>query len=218
MEPIGLAVGIVGLYSTCIEAVKWAKSYKGYEFESRYIITQFNASELHLQKWAMGVGIADNKLKDKHHDKLDDPEINSTACQVLYTIRQILNDTHDIFSPLQDRLNQYIESFSTTFLKLPDNHIALSTKHKPPTRRRDKMKWSFGGKTKFIDQVNKFENLVNMLYMLIPFENGNESSESSQTVENWLSDVRNGVQELLVGWTKGRHHVIPSLGYSRLIN
>lgn len=218
MDPIGLAVGIVGLYSTCIEAVKWAKSYKGYEFESRYIITQFNASELHLRKWAMGVGIADSKLKDKHHDKLDDPEINSTACQVLYSIRQILNDTHDIFSPLQGRLNHDIESFSTTFSSLPDNHhIALPTKHQTPTRRRDKIKWSFGGKTKFIDQVNKFENLVNMLYMLIPFENENESSEGSQTVENLLSDVRNGVQEILVDWTKGRHHVISSLG-AGLIN
>ena len=183
MEALGLAIGIAGLYNTCLEAVKKVKSYKEYEFESQYTITQFDTCGIRLRKWAIDVGIADNKLKNKHHDKLDDPEFNSRAGQILYMIQQIFSNMHDISLPPQDRRNNSIEPL-TVPSSLLENNTAVSTKQKPLTHRRDKMKWTLGGKNKFIDQINKFEKLVDMLYILIPPESGNKNSSFSFTEQS----------------------------------
>lgn len=177
MEVLGLVIGIAGLYSTCLEAVNKVKSYKAHDFESSYTIARFNVYELRLRRWADDVGIADNKLKDKHHDKLDDPEINAATSQILCIIREIFSNTQDMSLRLQNGFNDNIGPLSVTSPKFSDNNnISLSTKAKPFVRRRDRVKWTFGGGANFIDQVNMFEKLVDALYILIHPKNQNWSS------------------------------------------
>ena len=181
MEPLGLAIGIAGLaglFSTCIDVVE---SYKEYGFESRNIIARFDADKLLLQRWADDVGITDNKLRDTHHPKLDDPAVASVVGQVLLNIREIFSITHDASLRLRDRRTEDIECYSVNPSSFPGKDLTLIDKPKTPSRRRDKVKWALRGKAKFTPQVEMFGTLVKQLYRLIPLEKGNQDLDLGPT-------------------------------------
>lgn len=77
MEPVGLAVGIAslaGLFSVCLDVIDKVDSYRDIVFDSRSLVTQFEADKLLFHTWARKVGLDKGKLNDNHHESLDNPE------------------------------------------------------------------------------------------------------------------------------------------------
>lgn len=70
MEPVGIAVGIMGLaglYSSCLDAVARAKDYKTFETDSQTLNAQFEADRLRFQRWGRDVGLERGQLSAGHH-------------------------------------------------------------------------------------------------------------------------------------------------------
>lgn len=64
MEPLGLAVGFVGvagLYSSVVEVAKQIDTYKKQKEQSNVLDVQFNAIRVRLEHWGRAVGIDQRK-------------------------------------------------------------------------------------------------------------------------------------------------------------
>ncbi|KAH8879064.1 hypothetical protein GQ53DRAFT_856395 [Thozetella sp. PMI_491] len=72
MEPVGLAVGVVGLlglFSTCLEAVERVDAYREFGRDSHHLATRFEAERLRFQQWGRAVGIAQSIGRVKRHQE-----------------------------------------------------------------------------------------------------------------------------------------------------
>lgn len=198
MEIAGLAVGVaglVGLFGACMGAMEHLHSYKIAGHESSYIIAAFNADKLLFQRWADGVGIADNKLKDVHHPDLDNASVASVVEHILLSIRDIFKMTDSISSKLLiASIDNEISSLRTT--KGPSKGNLIDMKNSQPlASRRARVSWALGGKKNLTAQVEDFGSLVTKLYIVIPIEKAEISSlfTESQRVFRELLDLRKGM-------------------------
>ena len=65
MEVTGLVLGVVGSFSACMDMLERLHSYRDFGISSGQLATRFEAAELRLQEWANGVGIMDDRLKNR---------------------------------------------------------------------------------------------------------------------------------------------------------
>ncbi|KAJ9132099.1 hypothetical protein NKR23_g11419 [Pleurostoma richardsiae] len=92
MEPVGLAVGIVGLvglFSTCLEVIDKVQSYKTFANDSHVLDSQFNAGKLRFEQWGRAVGLAPGTPSANHHDALDEPDVRAVVGDILSIVRSI---------------------------------------------------------------------------------------------------------------------------------
>lgn len=198
MEPIGLTVGVVGLaglFGAYRGAMELIHSYKIAGHESSYIIAAFNADKLLFQRWADGVGIADNMLEDVHHIDLDDVSVASVVGKILSSIRDIFKMTDRISSKLLlASIDSKISSLKTT--KDPSKGSLIDMKNSQPlASRRARVSWALGGKSNLTAQVEVFGLLVAKLYTIIPIERAEISAlfAESQRVFHELLDFQKGM-------------------------
>jgi hypothetical protein len=169
MEPIGFAVGVVGLaglFSVCLDVIDKVDSYKEFGVESRSVIAQFEADKHLLTKWAQDVGIDKDKLNINHHGHLDNPATNLIVQKILSSIQEIFSKTEGAMSNLQP----VVEVRPTSF---PDGVRFLNTRPKSQKpegaiSKRGRIGWSLRSKAKFISQVQQFGALVQRLHSLVP--------------------------------------------------
>jgi Prion-inhibition and propagation len=83
MENAGLAIGVPGLLTSCLELTERVEFYKSFEVHSRKLVARFEASKLRLREWASSVGISDDKLPDGNRTRLDHPEVASVVRTIL---------------------------------------------------------------------------------------------------------------------------------------
>ncbi|KAG9228536.1 ankyrin [Amylocarpus encephaloides] len=169
MEPIGLAVGVVGLaglFSTCLEVIDKVDSYKGFGVESRSINAQLEADKLLFTKWAQDVGIDKVKSHNDYQSQLDNPQTNLIVQKILSSIQEIFCKTEDTVSNLQP----VVEAGPTSF---PNGIHFLNTRQKSQNPKgamsmRSRIGWSLKSKANFLCQVQQFGALVQRLYSLVP--------------------------------------------------
>lgn len=169
MEPVGFAVGVVGLaglFSVCLEVIDRVDSYKEFGVESRSIIAQFEADKHLFIKWAKDVGIDKDKLNNNYHSHLYNPEINLIVQNILSSIQEIFSKTEGTVSNLQP----VMEAGPTSF---PSGIHFLNTRKKAQNpegaiSKRVKIGWSLRSRAKFISQVQQFGALVQRLHSLVP--------------------------------------------------
>jgi hypothetical protein len=169
MEPIGFAVGVVGLaglFSVCLDVINKVDSYEEFGVESRSIIAQFKADKHLFTKWAQDVGIDKDKLNNNCHSHLDNPETNLIVQQILSSIQEIFSKTEGTVSNLQP----VVEAGPTSF---PSSIHFVNTRKKSQNpegaiSKRGRIGWSLRSKTKFIYQVQQFGDLVQRLHSLVP--------------------------------------------------
>ncbi|KAK1964105.1 hypothetical protein LY78DRAFT_659686 [Colletotrichum sublineola] len=102
MEPLGLAVGVVGLaglFSTCLEAVQKFDAYKNFGRDSRSLATQLDVDKHRFEEWGRTVGFESGRLSDSHHPALDDAE-------KLAVVRKLLSSIQEFCSSAEDALCQ----------------------------------------------------------------------------------------------------------------
>ncbi|KIL86193.1 hypothetical protein FAVG1_10589 [Fusarium avenaceum] len=157
MEAVGLAVGLVSLFSTCLEAVQRIDSYKTAGRDSRLLRAQLNATMHLFERWGDSVGIGKGKLSDNHHPALDDPKTFSVIKTLLESFEEFstTTTTYDDTSP---KAIKRVPSFP-----LPDP----STKNASKTTRWQKTSWALRGKLKQTNYVEALASLVSELYSVV---------------------------------------------------
>ncbi|CAJ0544352.1 Ff.00g035730.m01.CDS01, partial [Fusarium sp. VM40] len=157
MEAVGLAVGLVGIFSTCLEAVQRIDSYKTAGRDTRLLRAQLNATMHLFERWGDSVGIGKGKLSDNHHPALDDPKTFSVIKNLLESFEEFsaATTTYDATSP---SAIQRVPSFT-----LPDP----STKNASKPSTWEKTSWALRGKLKRRNQVEALASLVSELYNIV---------------------------------------------------
>ncbi|OHW99193.1 ankyrin repeat domain-containing protein 52 [Colletotrichum incanum] len=166
MEPVGLAVGVVGLaglFSSCLEAVEKVDSYKNFGRDSRSLATQFDTDKHRFEQWGRAVGFKKGKLSDSHHPALDD-------AQTLAIVHKLLASIQDFCSGADDTFYQQTTPADGNFLKdslVPARQASLH--HGAPMASKwRKAAWALSGKTKRTGHVQTFAGLVQYLYNAVP--------------------------------------------------
>ena len=179
MEPVGLAVGIVGLaglFSSCLEVVEKVSAYKSFEKDSSRLGSQFKATKLRLKHWGEAVGLStDGTLASKHHAALDDPDTCEMVKELLKCIADasMANAGHGatLNGPVQTQKGRGV--LSTSLLHRPMDAKPLSK------TRSNRIGWALTGRSNRIEEVDVLQELVQHLHDLVPpdMDRGNDNTD-----------------------------------------
>ncbi|PKK47137.1 hypothetical protein CI102_6191 [Trichoderma harzianum] len=183
MDPVGLAVGVIGLaglFSTCLDLVKRVDNYKHFKKDEQILATQFAAYRLRFERWGKTLGLDQTALSgNQTHEALGNPDTLETVRKLIEIIREILSDQKPFRISLRPR--------------------------------KAKLSWALKGKAKREDQVELFGKLIQHLHHLVPIEtisrnttaNGNQSPNTTAQIDSsWKTEVRDTLQRL-----EGKAHV-----------
>lgn len=191
MEITGLAVGIPGLFSACMDTLERIEAYKDFGIESRQLIAQFEAEKLRLKKWAIGVGISNGKWTEMHDPRLKERDIE-------LVVKRILSSACEIFDAAERTRSQLridAEETNKTLPDIPGFSIEM-TKNKEkssvPMSIRGGLGWAFKRRGKFTNQIDQFRQLVDLLYSLVPIKTDIEPRISRRASS--LVDHVNGIR------------------------
>ncbi|RNJ56637.1 hypothetical protein D7B24_007001 [Verticillium nonalfalfae] len=165
MEAAGFAIGLVGLaglFSSCVDAVARAHTYKSFSSDSQALDLQFSATKLRLETWGRAVGFAgagavaaagdDAPL---HHPALDDERIQRATVEIFGFVEQLCEE-------------------ATRAGRLRLDTAADSSASRDPRMKpsgcgaRRKLSWAMGGRLRRTEKLELFKELVQTLYNLVP--------------------------------------------------
>lgn len=155
MEPVGLAVGLVGLFSTCMDVMQRVDSYRTADRDSRQLDAQLNATMHLFERWGDGVGISKGKLSDTHHPDLDNPRTYAVVQGLLNSIKDFSTTSNEAPSP---KALQKAPSFPVS---------GDLSSHGPRISRWQKTAWALRGKLKHTGHVQALAGLVSDLYNVV---------------------------------------------------
>jgi hypothetical protein len=157
MEVVGLAVGLVGLFSTCLEAVQRIDSYRTAGRDSRLLHAQLNATMHLFERWGDSVGIGNGKLSEDHHPALDDPKTFSVVKNLLESFEEFsaVTTTYETTRP------KAIQRVPSILLTDPSSPNAAKSS------RWQKAAWALRGKLKQTNDVEALAALVSELYSVV---------------------------------------------------
>ncbi|EGU84759.1 hypothetical protein FOPG_15779 [Fusarium oxysporum f. sp. conglutinans race 2 54008] len=150
MEPIGLAIGVVGLvglFSSCLEPVDKVQAYLSFG----------TAIKVLLKKQGRRVGLEKTTLAEDHHPALDDRNIAAAVEDVLRIINTICESSNPSI-PQSKLTSSLVNRVSLGCIGPPSLH----------GMRRRKLTWALWGKGKRTDEVELLETLVQQLNNLVP--------------------------------------------------
>ncbi|RBA10433.1 hypothetical protein FPRO05_05022 [Fusarium proliferatum] len=155
MEPVGLAVGLVGLFSTCMDVMQRVDSYRTADRDSRQLDAQLNATMHLFEQWGDGVGISKGKLSDNHHPDLDNPRTYAVVQGLLNSIKDFSTNSNEPSSP---KGLQKTPSFPMS---------GDVSSHDSKISRWQKTAWALRGKLKQTSHVQALAGLVSDLYSIV---------------------------------------------------
>ncbi|RFN47816.1 hypothetical protein FIE12Z_7944 [Fusarium flagelliforme] len=184
MEPVGLAVGIVGLaglFSTCLDALQKLDSYKTASRDSRQLDAQLSATIHLFERWGEGVGINQGKLSKAHHPDLDDPHTFVVVQRLLGSIDEFLQTSDNVTNRTLD--------------------FTIRNQGSDKISRWEKTAWALRGKLKQTNQVQTLASLVADLYSVIPPTNVSSDEKNQLPVDesytNEMRELLNKIEEQL---------------------
>ena len=158
MEPVGFAVGIVslvGLFSSCLEAVEIFENYRSFANDSQVMEVQFHTQKVRLEQWGRYVGLKKDALSPNHHPALDDTETATAVKNSLVVIEDICQNFIGLHRPEHTSTES---SASKVHNRGP----------RPTYSRRKKIAWAVRGKEHHKEQIALLSELVQQLHHLIP--------------------------------------------------
>lgn len=165
MEPVSFAVGIVGLvglFSTCLDAVERFDSYKNFGPESRALAAQFKAQKLRLENWGNTVGLQkEGQLRENHNERLDDPRVRSTVTELLAAIKALCT--------LEEEAKEAPQS-ATENKSLREQIWPKTQGSGEVISKRQKLGWALRNKNKRSAQVERLTTLVDNVHGIVPLE------------------------------------------------
>ena len=166
MEPVGLAIGVVSLYSVSAKILDRVHDFKDFGIEAQTTFARFEASKLRLQNWAKALGICDGKLAEHYDHRLDDP-------QTVVVIQNILRWSTKAF----EKIDGARETFKLPLRQrsagldgwvVPDDNLRSGVELPQKFSKKGRLAWASGGKAKLEKDVDNFERLVNILSDVVP--------------------------------------------------
>ncbi|KAG9506380.1 hypothetical protein J7337_003363 [Fusarium musae] len=173
MEPVGLAVGLVGLFSTYMDVMQRVDSYRTAGRDSRQLDAQLHATMHLLERWGDGVGISKGKLSDNHHSDLDNPRTFAVVQGLLNSIKDFSAVSNDPPSP-------------KGLQKTPSFPISGDVSaHGSKISRWQKTAWALRGKLKQTSHVQTLAGLVSDLYNVVsPDTTGSKALTRTPSFKN----------------------------------
>ncbi|KAJ4122790.1 hypothetical protein NW768_010235 [Fusarium equiseti] len=171
MEPVGLAVGVVGLaglFSTCLDALQRLDSYKTASRDSRQLDAQLSATIHLFERWGEGVGINQGKLSKDHHRDLDDPRTFAVIQRLLGSINEFLQTSNNV----------------------PKKNLDFTIPNQGPEKisRWEKTAWALRGRLKQTNQVQTLASLVADLYNIIPPTDTPSDEQNKPSIDGSYAD------------------------------
>lgn len=166
MEPVGLAVGLVGLFSTCMDVMQRVDSYRTAGRDSRQLDAQLNATMHLFERWGDGVGISKGKLSDTHHPDLDNARTYAVVHGLLNSIKDFSTTSNEPTSP---KGLQKAPSFPV---------LGDLSSHGPKISRWQKTAWALRGKLKHTGCVQALAGLVSDLYNVVSPDTAGSSAST----------------------------------------
>ncbi len=178
MEATGLAVGLAGLFSTCLDIIEKIDYYRDFGVESRSLIAQFEADQVRFREWGKQVGISDASCREHRHQALNDPVISSAVEKILQSIKEIDEDAEK-------------NSASGQATSGPGSRRSYGgaqvERFRGATSRRSRISWTLRGRSRFLAMAQSFAALVQRLYDLVPpGSNRHRPIHGSAESKSWL--------------------------------
>lgn len=162
MEPVGLAVGIVGLaglFDATMNAIDRIKTYKEHDRDAERLASQIQGHKVALQDWRAKVGLdAQNGLDGKHSRRLDETKTRESVERLLKALLRDLGSGDDggIGGALAVRTANNDQEAAPT-----------GNKEKAAGKSR-KLGWALGGKKDHVEKEAAVRELLKQLRILVP--------------------------------------------------
>lgn len=180
MEPVGLAIGVIGLagvFKSCVELFGYFSTYRSYVHDYSLLDAKLHVEKAFLLLWADRVRL----LHEDYDRRLDNPTIREAVSHILSSITHLLSET----SSLQQRYgveqrdgphSQLLVSQSSTIgaslkekFKNDYNAMQLRIHHrKATTSTSDKLRWMIVDKDKFNNLIAELSHFTSKLDALLP--------------------------------------------------
>jgi hypothetical protein len=219
MDIASLAIGAVGLASlatVCADVLKKVESYNNSGSESRLLSTRFDINKAIFRNWAKRVGIISGHAlnETKHHPLLDDVDVSQLVLRTLVCISDIFNATETSRSSIDllsdfDRVTPLLHSAERKAALTKqrgggDDKLSHSKKlHSTLSARKAKFGWAWGGKDRFVAQVEAFEALLERLRTLVPPSREEDPETATDGIYSFAPLPRQPFS-FAVNWLQGR--------------
>ena len=166
MEPVGLAIGVVSLYSVSANILDRVHDLKDFGIEAQTTFARFDASKLRLQNWAKALGICDGRLTKHYDHRLDNPQTAAVIQNILRSSTKAFEKVDDACETFKLPLRQ--RSAGLDGWVLPDGNLRSGVEPRQKFSKKGMIAYAIGGKAKLEKGVDDFERLVNCLSDLVP--------------------------------------------------
>lgn len=164
MEAVGLAlgaIGLAGLFSSCLELIKRAESYRSVQDDSE-ILQSFSIQKWLFLRWGQHVGLAqadeaDSAPSTSYHEALKEAEVAAA-------VTNVLKITNEIFQKGFQPLERLRSGGNEAQPLLQDDSPAAAAL----SRSMSKVQWNSFTKAMVKEQTEIFQELVQRLYALVP--------------------------------------------------
>jgi hypothetical protein len=190
MEPVGIALGVVGLaglFSVCLDSIDRYRAYKSFTSDSEALDVQLGAHRLRLEEWGHAVGIDQDKPSPAYNRRLEDPKTSVLVADLLRIIKETIQSGGG---------------------GLPRRNSGFHAKTQEDTRspRFRKLSYAFGGKSDRLSNIALLGRLLDQLERLVPPNVGDANhhntpgtSSKSTEDEKWVNQLR----QAMVDWQGG---------------
>lgn len=180
MEPVGLALGVIGLagvFKSCVELFGYFSTYRSYGDDYDLLDAKLHIEKTVLLQWADRVRL----LHEDYDRRLDNLAIRDAVSRVLCSIMHLLSET----SSLQQRYGMKPADESSSYPLIPqssaigeslvkqfmDDFKAMRVRmqqQKVTTSTPSKLKWMIMDKDKFNALVKELSHFSSKLDVLVP--------------------------------------------------
>lgn len=184
MEPVGLAVGVLGLaglFSVTLDAVDRFESWRNFTDESHLVRTLLEGQKLRLRLWGRAVGFDDGHVSATHHEALDDSQIRSIIRTHLSDIEKLCTSADGIFLPSARTGAEHTKG-------------AQPQPSARPESKRQRLKWALRDKAKCTGQVQMLASFVQALHDLVPLDGLKGPRQGLRNAENDAVGLMDGMQ------------------------
>ncbi|KAI1170878.1 ankyrin repeat-containing domain protein [Nemania sp. FL0916] len=190
MEVAGLAIGVAGLaglFSSCLDIVERWDAYKDFQVEHQALAACLAADRARFQQWGQSVGIDKAKPEIKHHQALDEPSVRSAVDQILRSIERIDEDEGNSVFDIQH---------------VPSSADAKSKRRGPfdkmqgAVTRKRRLGWTLRGKSRFIERLGLFDDLVAKLFDLVPLDQSTVYKATPIVETSLQADFHNALADM----------------------
>jgi len=177
IDPVGLTLGLAGLFSTSVEVLDRISTAKSYGTDYHLFATKLALERRRFFRWGQAVGLTGNQ----QHELLQDPEIQEDVQQLLAWAIYFFEDSKVAITrhgAANSLLLEQGSSSSTARFEYPRGRARM---HQKSTSAVMKVRWAFSGKRKSEKLLQEVIWFVDKLHELVPIT-GTHRPEVRDTV------------------------------------